>query len=170
MLDTKSYVVYIPHKYNICGIYMNKQTRHKEIIKILSNGKVGSQADLHSKFGAKGISVTQATLSRDLEELGIIKEKGVYRVPDVSEYSVQFGELGSIIPAGDSFLIIKTSPGLANAMAELIDTSKPKSIIGTIAGDNTILVALAKGCKQSESIKEISKLLNSRSRPRRRSR
>lgn len=146
---------------------MNKNTRHKKIIRILKGGKTNLQADLHSKLNATGISVTQATLSRDLDELGIIKEKGVYKVPNVSEYRVQFGELDSVFPAGDSFLIVKTSPGLASAMAELIDISKLKCVIGTIAGDNTILVALTKGCKQSQSIKEISELLSSRSRPRR---
>jgi transcriptional regulator of arginine metabolism len=149
---------------------MNKKERHKNITLILGSADTGSQAELHSKLLKIGISVTQATLSRDLDELGVIKEKGVYKIPRVSDYNIQFGALHSVAPAEGPLIIVKTSPGLASAMAEAMDSSGLKSIFATIAGDDTILIVLTKGSKESTVIKEITKLLNSNSRRRLRSR
>lgn len=146
---------------------MNKRERHKEILSLVKGGKIKSQADLFTKLSAKGVSTTQATLSRDINELGIIKEMGVYKAPDIAKNPVQFGSLHSIFPVGECFLMIKTSPGLANALAELIDISNAKGVLGTIAGDNTILVGLARNSSQNQAIKSISSLLNKSTRPRR---
>jgi len=143
---------------------MNKETRHKRILKLIKGGGIDSQAELHKKLGGK---VTQATLSRDINELGIIKEKGTYKITNIAEYPVQFGSLLSISPAGDYFLMILTTPGLANSMAELIDVSKVNGILGTVAGDNTILVILAKNVKQIQVTKSLISLIEQNTRRRR---
>src|SRR4029453_12094634 len=87
--------------------------------------------------------VTQASVSRDLDELGVVKVDGRYaRVELPIAEASPFG-VSAIIPAGESLIIVRCNSGLASAAAVRIDGSKIREIIGTIAGDDTIFIAVS---------------------------
>jgi transcriptional regulator of arginine metabolism len=146
--------------------------RQARIVAILSSAEVRSQSELAAMLAADGVDVTQATLSRDLVELGAVKVRRgrtlVYAVPDASG-SVPGGGLtsqgavvgvggGDDLPArlqraGEELLVsaqtagnqvvLRTPPGAANYLASCIDQSHLAELLGTIAGDDTILVIAA---------------------------
>lgn len=89
----------------------------------------------------KGFDVTQASVSRDLEELGIAKEHGVYRPPSQIPQRTAFG-LVSFHPAGDNLIVAKCGSGLASALAVRLDAIRHDGIVGTIAGDDTVFIAV----------------------------
>lgn len=132
---------------------MDKIRRHQAIIEILGQGKVSSQEILREMLAARGIKVTQATLSRDFRELGIgksVAEDGGYR------YAVQgLASEGPIASCevGGSLLVMKTEPGLAPAIAYRIDGLHLKGVLGTVAGENTLLVVVAED-HEPESVRE----------------
>ncbi len=129
----------------------NRTARLLAIKNIISNNKVSSQEELLSMLVEKGLSFTQATLSRDLKFLKVNKiadtEKGyTYELPDqhvngdnnLAESHAAQGFVS--IQFANNLGIIKTLPGYASAIASLIDRNDPFEIVGTIAGDDTILV------------------------------
>ncbi len=131
---------------------MNKENRLRDIKKIISSEKISGQDELLESLKIIGYDITQATLSRDIKELGIGKmpdpEKGyIYVLPQKIGLADRMG-VPLHIP-GDSILsfelsyhfgIIKTLPGFASSIAIYIDTKKLPEISGTIAGDDTILI------------------------------
>ncbi len=127
---------------------MKKQER-LFIIKEIINGKaVGSQDELRVELKKKGITVTQATLSRDLRELGVGRlssgeETRYILQPAAAEGTILKPIIGAQIvsmTANESLIVIRTLPACANVVAEFIDTLNNTDIIGTLAGDNTLLV------------------------------
>jgi transcriptional regulator of arginine metabolism len=131
---------------------MDKDTRKQEIKKIIGSHKISGQEELLDALKKMGYEITQATLSRDIKELGIAKmpdpEKGyIYVLPQQIGLVDRMGSPISI--PGDSiqsvefsydFGIIRTLPGFASSIAIYIDTGKYPEIAGTIAGDDTILI------------------------------
>jgi len=107
---------------------------------------------LLNELKREGIDTTQATVSRDLQEMGFIKVRvgrGVYKYEVLEKPSevllwnrlkVLFGNFVTDIKSTDNLILIKTSPGNANGVASLIDGMERKEILGTIAGDDTILI------------------------------
>ena len=138
-----------------------KDQRQRMITDWLRSGRVGSQEELVARLGMAGVAATQATVSRDLDELGAIKLKrdGTirYLLPEqvdpahsaakldrlLSEWVVQ------IIPAGN-LLVLRTPPGSANLVANALDAAALPQVAGTIAGDDTIFVAVANGTQVAE--------------------
>jgi len=118
--------------------------------------RVGSQEDVVARLARAGLAVTQATVSRDLDELGAVKvrREGTIRyiVPEAADPGHAATRLDRvlaewvdrIIPAGN-MLVVRTPPGSANLVANAIDVAHLSDIAGTIAGDDTIFVALADG-------------------------
>lgn len=113
--------------------------------------KVSSQEELLNILEEKGLNYTQATLSRDLKFLKVNKiadsEKGyIYELPEQHnsvgvEYAESYAAKGFVsIQFSNNLGIIKTLPGYASSIASLIDRSNPFEIVGTIAGDDTILI------------------------------
>jgi transcriptional regulator of arginine metabolism len=130
---------------------MGNRTERLLVIKeMISNQKISSQEELLSLLEARGLNYTQATLSRDLKFLKVNKisdpEKGyIYELPNQhisgSDPAVTFASRGFIsISFANHLGVIKTIPGYANSLASLIDKNSPFEILGTIAGDDTILI------------------------------
>lgn len=129
-----------------------KDVRQKAILRILNKSKVSNQEELQSILGEEGIVATQATISRDLKQLKVVKvhEDGRYffsrsHVPDASGTSPAFRKSSSgvvnIVFSGQ-FCVIHTNPGYASMVGSVVDANLGGGILGTIAGDDTLLVIL----------------------------
>jgi transcriptional regulator of arginine metabolism len=141
-------------------IPMTRAARHQRITELLERHAVGSQGQLLDLLGEDGITVTQATLSRDLVDLGAVKVRQgrqlVYAVPaqggdatprpaqDGAEVSARLARLCAELlvsaRAVGNQVVLRTPPGAAQFLASAIDRSDATDILGTIAGDDTILV------------------------------
>ncbi len=135
---------------------MQKLERQNLILKLIGSEPISRQDILASKLGKAGYSVTQASISRDLEELGIRKVDGLYA--RVRSAGVSGLELRSVQKAGDVLLVLKCDPGMASAMTVRIDSAEIPDVIGTIAGDDTIFVAVTDATAQEAAIDKITSL------------
>jgi transcriptional regulator of arginine metabolism len=124
-------------------------SRRSLIIELVENGVIHSQSDLVKALSKKGIKVTQATASRDLEELGAVRGKdasGVFRYQFIANTEVASTSLKNLvleIDASGNLAVIKTPPGAAQLLAGQLDRAMKNgaiSGIGSIAGDDTIMV------------------------------
>ncbi|HMQ04576.1 MAG TPA: hypothetical protein PKD26_11725 [Pyrinomonadaceae bacterium] len=120
---------------------MQKTHRQEAILRLVTTEPLRSQAEVAARLKQMNFAVTQASISRDLEELGIIKFDGVYLLPQRSEAAANLG-LQAIDTAGDALLVVRCAPGLASAAAVRIDSERIDEIVGTIAGDDTIFIAV----------------------------
>jgi transcriptional regulator of arginine metabolism len=134
-----------------------KEKRQRIITHIISNEIVRNQDDLIRLLAEKGIIVTQATLSRDMKELKIVKKRDennlyIYSVLDVPvSVRVETEETKLLnIEFSGNLVVIKTCPGYAMAVASEIDKNNPCEIAGTIAGDDTILVIPREGFSREQ--------------------
>jgi transcriptional regulator of arginine metabolism len=144
---------------------MTKRYRHKIIREVLQANEVSSQDTLLKMLVKKGFELTQATLSRDIKELKIVKvpTKGgtyAYQLSDVmqnvqEEISVSTFGLVSIDFSGQ-LAIMKTRPGYAMAIAGEIDSKATRCILGTVAGDDTILLIPRENVSKEEVIASLS--------------
>ena len=125
----------------------NTKIRQQAILDIIQAGPVFSQEELATRLKEAGIASTQATLSRDLKALRISKVPGEgYVVPDRGRIiSADFDSGILRIQFSANLGVIRTRPGLANAVAVLIDNHMAFPVLGTIAGDDTILLILREG-------------------------
>ena len=133
-----------------------KIQRQRMIADWLREFRVGSQEELVARLSITGVAATQATVSRDLLELGAVKLKREgsirYVMPDQVEPGHAAAKLDrllaewvdAIVPAGN-ILVLKTPPGSANLVANALDAAGLQEVAGTIAGDDTIFVALTNG-------------------------
>ena len=126
---------------------MQKSDRQKAILNIISAQRVSRQDALADALHREGFEVTQASISRDLDELGVVKLNGIYARPRPETALLPFG-LVSVVTSGDSLIVAKCASGLASAAAVRIDAADLPGIAGTIAGDDTIFVAIKKGAPQ----------------------
>jgi transcriptional regulator of arginine metabolism len=126
---------------------MTKQARQFAIKEILAAAPIASQNELRLELRRRGVKVTQATLSRDLKNIGVSRvvagERAQYTLETVGEMRnlrpLVGAEVLSIV-SNESLIVIRTLPGCANTVGEFIDVEKHPHIIGTVAGDNTLLV------------------------------
>lgn len=145
-----------------------KAERHRRIAQILRRSAVGSQGELAALLRRAGQRVTQATLSRDLEELGAIKVRQpdgsfAYRVPDeppangehLRAMLVQF--LVEVEPSGN-LVVVRTPPGGAQPVARALDTARVDGILATVAGDDTILVICSEGVRGATVARRIERI------------
>lgn len=137
--------------------------RHAAIKALIASKDIANQNELAKELRKKGIVVTQATLSRDLAELGIIRmptEDGYryeLRTNDVEPVLRGFTSEEVIsIEANEQLIVIKTFPGRAQGVAFLLDSKKDHHILGTIAGDDTIIVVPRSVKHIKKTIKTIS--------------
>ncbi|RIX26857.1 arginine repressor [Sphingomonas edaphi] len=141
-----------------------KSQRQLMIADWLRDHRVGSQEELVARLSLAGINATQATVSRDLLELGAVKLKRDgsirYVMPDQVEPGHAATKLDrllaewvdAIIPAGN-LLVLKTPPGSANLVANALDAAGLEEFAGTLAGDDTIFVALAEGVNPHAAVR-----------------
>lgn len=140
-----------------------KSIRHTRIKDIIENKVIETQEDLAEELRKRSIDVTQATVSRDIKELMLIKlptGDGRYRYAFPLEKNVVFSQSRMVrmfqdsvtsIDYSENIIVIKTLPGAANAVASTLDYAKWPEIIGTVAGDDNILVVI----KPIDSVKDI---------------
>jgi transcriptional regulator of arginine metabolism len=134
-----------------------KAQRQRLLADWLRGGTVKSQDELVAKLRLAGLVATQATVSRDLDELGAVKLRRDGTIRYALPESIDPGHAAAkldrllaewvtlIIPAGD-LLVLRTPPGSASLVANALDSASLDGIAGTLAGDDTIFVALAEGC------------------------
>lgn len=139
---------------------LTRASRHARIADLVRSRPVRSQTELVELLAAEGVSVTQATLSRDLEELGAVKVRSgdgpsAYLIPDDGNPALRPAEQANArlvrllrellisASASGNLVVLRTPPGAAQFLASALDRSGLPEIIGTIAGDDTILVVAA---------------------------
>ncbi len=155
-----------------------KASRQRALAALLRSRRVSSQARLLDLLRAQGFDATQATVSRDLEELGAMKVRTsdgnlVYTLPDSDgrpEISrEQLGQtigmfLLSAVPAGN-LVVLRTPPGHAQAVAVAIDRSNLPEVAGTVAGDDTVLVVCTDRGSGSALVRQFRELMSEQSAP-----
>ena len=135
---------------------MLKNSRQKKLLSLIQAKPFGTQAELRDSLERAGVPATQSSLSRDLEELGIVKHRGHYTVPKSSGAAAR--GLLSLDLSGDNLVIARTEPGHASAVAVEIDAAALEEIVGTLAGEDTIFVAVRDQKAQRAAMKKIWEL------------
>jgi transcriptional regulator of arginine metabolism len=135
---------------------MNRKERQAAILRLVGEQALSTQAEVAGALHEGGFDVVQTTVSRDIAELGLVKVRApsgrlVYAPPGASDAD-KLRALGSAmrryavgVEAAGSLVVVTTPPGYANALGQAMDESRHPAIAGTIAGDNTIFVALHDG-------------------------
>jgi transcriptional regulator of arginine metabolism len=137
-----------------------KAWRQSQIMDVVDHAPIASQEELRQQLQARGINATQATISRDLKELGLVKRAGdgAYARPgadrsqaDVEQVRRAVASLMRGIERIDTLLVIRTDRGQAQGLAEWIDRARLTEVAGTIGGDDTILL-VCRGAAAAESV------------------
>src|SRR2546426_996391 len=130
---------------------MANKARQQKILEIISAKPVATQQELAAHLSRRGFAATQSSVSRDIVKLGLTKLDGYYVAP---EQAVKVGgPVTAIDTAGDNIIVVKTEVGLAQPAALTIDRAGIAEIVGTLAGDDTILVAVKNVAAQRVAIK-----------------
>ena len=132
---------------------MNKRERQQKILDLIRAKPIGTQEDLRALLERGGVPATQSSVSRDLEELGVVKQHGHYTLPRTNGNAAR--GLLSLDHAGDSLIIARTVPGHASPVAVEIDAAAMPEVVGTIAGEDTIFIAVRDAKAQRPTIKQI---------------
>lgn len=123
---------------------MTKTFRHGQILKLVHNRSIYTQDELAKALKEIGIDTTQVTLSRDMRELGLVKTPEGYRELNTEGQALQFAALAAEflrdVRLAQNQIVLKTAPGHASSVAVALDDEEWPEILGTIAGDDTILV------------------------------
>jgi transcriptional regulator of arginine metabolism len=129
-----------------------RAARHARIVELVRDKAVRSQTELADLLAVDGVQVTQATLSRDLEELRAVKVAGVYVIPEDGMPALRpveqaparlirlLRELLNSVDVSGNLVVLRVPPGAAQFLASALDRSGLPDVVGTIAGDDTILV------------------------------
>lgn len=139
-----------------------KSQRHFAIVDILSRERIATQEEMCEALKKEGFDVTQATVSRDIKELQLVKvpdnEGYRYALPENTAFRNTYERMKRTfqdsvvsINSSENLIVIKTLPGTANSVASMVDGSGVNSILGTLAGDDTILVVI----KPMEAVEEV---------------
>lgn len=146
---------------------MDKLYRRTQIMDLLRREHVATQAELCERLSRRGIEVTQATVSRDIEELGLVKTRNGYRMPGppaspklpqpalpviLKEFLWEVRKAGNLV-------VIKTHPGNAHSVAAALDAEQWPEVVGTVAGDDTIFIATGSTQQAVRIRKKILELL-----------
>lgn len=136
---------------------MNKSFRQGQILKIIRGKGIYTQEELARELSELGIQATQVTLSRDMRELALVKTPEGYRqLPAETGGPTLAGvaeEYLQDIRIAQNLVVLRTSPGNANTLAITIDREELQEVVGTIAGDDTVLVITADN-KQAEKFRK----------------
>ena len=123
---------------------MTKSFRHGQIVQVIRSRSVGTQEELARALKEKGIDATQVTLSRDIRDLRLVKTREGYQemAPEEKGPGLQLlaAEFVLDVRIAQNLVVVRTAPGNANSVAQALDQEEWPEVVGTIAGDNTILV------------------------------
>ena len=133
-----------------------KRKRQESILSIISARRIATQQELAKELSRRGIEATQSSVSRDIFELGLTKVNGHYLAPRA--VSSEAAPPVAVDTAGDNLIVVKTDTGQAQPAALAIDRANIEEIVGTVAGDDTILVAVKNASAQRVAVKKIMKL------------
>jgi transcriptional regulator of arginine metabolism len=136
---------------------MQKETRQQRILSLIRAKRIGTQEELTTHLERAGVLATQSSVSRDLVELGIVKHRGHYTLPRSTNGSAARGLL-SLDTAGDVLVVAKCDSGMASAVAVEIDRAALPEIVGTLAGEDTIFIAVTDRKAQRTAIKKVWEL------------
>ena len=152
----------------------NRSERIEAIKQIISQEIISSQDELQIRLQERGCDVTQATLSRDLRAMQVMKVSDakngyIYRLvetkvieqkvaTEVSRLDFMADGVVSIEFSGN-LLVIKTLPGYANSVASIIDKANPVEVIGTVAGDDTILLIMREGVGRHDVVQALKSIM-----------
>lgn len=143
---------------------LTRTARHSRIVELLAGARVRSQSELAALLAADGMQVTQATLSRDLEELGASKSSGVYaldgpagpaRLPEDGRLARLCAELLVSAEPAVNLVVVRTPPGGAHLLASALDRAGLPEVAGTVAGDDTILLV----CRSTAAAQDLAALV-----------
>ena len=144
----------------------DRRKRHLKILELISTRAVHTQEELAEALATEGWEVTQSSISRDIAALRLVKVDGAYRrrprgsvSPDPNAQRIAEGVL-SCDPAGDALIVVHTPPGEANRVAVAIDRLAWGDVVGTIAGDDTIFLAVKDRGAQRRVKGEILRLVS----------
>jgi len=150
---------------------ISKRQRQHKIAQILESSPVTSQAEVVELLRREGVVATQATVSRDLEELGAVKVRApgglsVYAIPELpAEQIVPTEHLRRVLSEwvveaaySANIVVLKTPPGSAHVVASALDRAGLREIVGTVAGDDTVLVVAAEEVGGKELAKVIAEM------------
>ena len=157
---------------------LTRRARHARITSIIRGRPVHSQGDLAELLAAEGVQVTQATLSRDLEELGAVKVRAgdgraAYLIPEEGSTPLRparqaparlvrlLRELLTDASGSGNLVVLRTPPGAAQFLASALDRSGLPDVVGTIAGDDTILVVARESGDTNSSGQRLAAKLSS---------
>lgn len=131
-----------------------KTHRHSAIRDLLVKTTVTNQDELRVKLAGRGIHVTQATLSRDIRELKLMKGPDGYTLPALTDGEDELPDIGGVLQdfglevrQAQNLLVVLTTMGGAQPVAASIDSADWEEVVGTIAGDNTVLIICSDGSK-----------------------
>jgi transcriptional regulator of arginine metabolism len=127
-----------------------KEGRHRAILALVNRGAVHTQQEIAEGLARRGLRATQATISRDIQELGLVRSGAGYRIA-----AALVRELVLSVELVSPVAVIKTPPGTANLVARRIDEAGLPGIAGTVAGDDTIIAVL----RQRSAGKALKELL-----------
>jgi len=142
----------------------DRRKRHLKILELISTRAIRTQEELAESLAAEGWDVTQSSVSRDIAALHLIKVDGAYRRsprgqprsnPD--ERRIADGVLAAD-PAGDALVVLHTPPGEANRVAVALDRLAWADVVGTIAGDDTIFLAVKDAGAQRRVLRDVRRL------------
>jgi len=147
---------------------MSKLSRHKTIRDVVGSQTIASQDELRRHLARRGHRVTQATLSRDLHELGLIKTGEGYALPSTGDGgpdawlpSVKrlIREFVYEVRSAQNLVVLRTSAGSAQPVAAAVDAEEWDGVVGTVGGDDTILIIAPDNSVAAELVKKIKGLL-----------
>ena len=144
-----------------------RRKRHLKILEIISTRPVHTQEELAAALTADGWQVTQSSVSRDISALGLVKAGGAYRraaqraSSDPDQQRISEGVL-TVERAGDALLVVHTPPGEANRVAVALDRLAWPDVAGTIAGDDTIFIAVRDALAQARVMRQLKKGLRTK--------
>ena len=135
---------------------MQKETRQQRILSLIRAKRIGTQEELTTHLERAGVAATQSSISRDLVELGVVKHHGHYTLPKSTNGRTR--GLLSLDTAGDVLVVAKCDSGMASAVAVEIDRAAIPEIVGTLAGEDTIFIAVTDRKAQRAAIKKVWEL------------
>lgn len=157
---------------------MSKAQRQHLISKLLADQAVASQPQLVELLRGEGVAATQATVSRDLDELGAVKVRApggetVYAIPEHPADRIApeehlrrvLADWVADIGASQNLVVVRTPPGSAHVVASALDRAGLDGMLGTVAGDDTVIIVAAEGVAGSELADRLRDLAGLRARP-----
>lgn len=139
---------------------LHKHDRQRALMQVLTARPLASQRELVTALRERGFRTTQASMSRDIRELGLVKVAGLYRrVEDLGtdrtsdlHNDPSFALITGFEPVGANLIVVRTATGAANSVGAALDRKRIPQIVGTLAGDDTVFVAVRSRSDQGRVI------------------